>query len=399
MLCVRDDYNLIANDRIINEKKDVKMKTKTIIVIMMLLLCYGIASAAYTSPGWSYGYEIGVARGDNAGDAENLAPLAGVHAQLDLFKFFAVRIGAGYTALHATGDNDLPVNVRTAYSTNTFMADARVLFQPFYAHKFSPFIYAGTGGAKELRHFNEDIIPVFPVGIGVKTALKDGLAIEVAGGYHLFNSDDLDGLPRANDDMNRFTDRRQDGFWGLTVGLVHSAKKPAPPVVYVPPTPAPPVVPKPVPPVFVEPVKKPIVVEPIPIPEPVKLPEVKVPLDDFDDLTVGKKFVFEGILFDTAKYAIIPETAVILERAYVALSANPEVNVIIIGHTDSVGSDASNQILSDNRAASVKNWLVAKGIDAKRIRTIGKGEKEPRATNDTPEGRQLNRRIEFEVVE
>ena len=134
-------------------------------------------------------------------------------------------------------------------------------------------------------------------------------------------------------------------------------------------------------------------------PEPVKLPEVKVPLDDFDDLTVGKKFVFEGILFDTAKYAITPETAVILERAYVALSANPEVNVIIIGHTDSVGSDASNQILSENRAASVKNWLVGKGIDAKRIRTIGKGEKEPRATNDTPEGRHLNRRIEFEVVE
>ena len=72
MLCVRDDYNLIANDRRINEKKDVKMKTKTIIVIMMLLLCYGIASAAYTSPGWSFGYEIGVARGDNAGDAEKI---------------------------------------------------------------------------------------------------------------------------------------------------------------------------------------------------------------------------------------------------------------------------------------------------------------------------------------
>ena len=376
------------------------MKTKTLIATLLLVLCFGMVNAAETSPGWSFGYELGVARGDNAGSAENLAPLVGGHIQLDLFKFLAVRIGAGYTALHATGDNDLDVSDRTAYSTNTLMADARILYQPFHAYKYSPFIYVGTGGAKELREFNRDIIPFFPVGVGVKTTLKRGLALEVTGGYNLFNSDDLDYLPRADDDMNRFTDRKQDGFWGLTVGLAHSNKgpapvKPAPPVVYVP-TPTPTVVvAKPAPPVFVKPAPQ-VIVEPVPVPEPVKPPVVK-PVDDFSDLTVGKKFALEGVFFETAKATILPASATILDRAYEALTDNPEVKVVITGHTDSVGSDSSNQILSNKRADSVKNWLVAKGINANRIRTVGKGEAEPRATNDTAEGRALNRRIEFEV--
>lgn len=457
----------------LTSKKDVIMKTKTLIATLVLVLCFGIVNAAETSPGWSFGYELGLARGDNAGNAENLAPLVGGHIQLDLFKFLAVRINGGYTALHATQSSP------DGYSTNTLMADARILYQPFYSYKYSPYIYAGTGGAKELRHFNEDIIPIFPIGIGVRTTLKRGLALEVSGGYHLTNSDILDGREREDDDTNRFTDRKQDGFWGLTVGLAHSNKGPAPvepaPVVYVPAPPVvvakpvPPVVAKPVPPVEVvvdlrkldsdgdglsdydeiniyktdpnkadtdgdgltdyeevmvyktnplnkdtdgdgltdgeevnryktDPLKKDT--DGGSVDDGTEVRENKNPLDPHDDvldLTVGKKFALEGILFETAKATILPASATILEQAYTALAANPEVKVIISGHTDNVGSASSNQILSNKRAESVKNWLVAKGINANRIKTVGKGLTEPRATNDTPEGRALNRRIEFEV--
>jgi OOP family OmpA-OmpF porin len=70
--------------------------------------------------------------------------------------------------------------------------------------------------------------------------------------------------------------------------------------------------------------------------------------------------------------------------------------VIATGHTDSIGSDAYNQKLSERRAAAVKDYLVSKGIPASKITTIGKGESQPVATNKTAEGRQKNRRVDIE---
>ena len=72
--------------------------------------------------------------------------------------------------------------------------------------------------------------------------------------------------------------------------------------------------------------------------------------------------------------------------------------IIAVGHTDSVGSEAYNQKLSDRRAESVKANLVSKGIEKNRIYTEGKGEKQPVADNKTSEGRAKNRRVEIEVV-
>jgi OOP family OmpA-OmpF porin len=72
--------------------------------------------------------------------------------------------------------------------------------------------------------------------------------------------------------------------------------------------------------------------------------------------------------------------------------------IIAVGHTDSVGSEAYNQKLSVRRAEAVKAYLVTKGIEKNRIYTEGKGEKQPVASNKTPEGRTKNRRVEIEVV-
>ena len=72
--------------------------------------------------------------------------------------------------------------------------------------------------------------------------------------------------------------------------------------------------------------------------------------------------------------------------------------IIAVGHADRVGADAYNQKLSEKRAASVKDYLVGKGIEANRVYTEGKGEKQPVADNKTAEGRAKNRRVEIEVV-
>ena len=130
------------------------------------------------------------------------------------------------------------------------------------------------------------------------------------------------------------------------------------------------------------------------------------PLDPKDDvakstttiiLEKGKKVILRGVNFETNKATLTRGSETILEEAYKALVANPDVQVEISGHTDSVGSDENNQALSLRRAQAVKNWLSNKGIPGNRMKTAGKGEKEPVATNDTAKGRAENRRIEFYV--
>jgi len=96
------------------------------------------------------------------------------------------------------------------------------------------------------------------------------------------------------------------------------------------------------------------------------------------------------------------EFAPVLDEAAQTLKENPELNVRIEGHTDSIGSDSYNQALSERRAEAVKRYLVSRGIAASRLSTEGKGETEPIADNtkngrDNPEGRAMNRRAELKV--
>lgn len=122
------------------------------------------------------------------------------------------------------------------------------------------------------------------------------------------------------------------------------------------------------------------------------------PEDDVEKLVVtevGQAITLEGIVFETGKSDIKPESETILMKAYNTLHLNPELEVQIQGHTDNRGKKAMNEKLSLARAESVKGWLVAKGIETARITTKGFGPDKPIASNDTDEGRQQNRRIDF----
>ena len=79
------------------------------------------------------------------------------------------------------------------------------------------------------------------------------------------------------------------------------------------------------------------------------------------------------------------------------LARYPKAPVLIEGHTDAVGTTESNQLLSDRRAAAVKQWLVGRRIAATLITARGRGETAPLASNDTPEGRQQNRRVDIRI--
>jgi OOP family OmpA-OmpF porin len=86
-----------------------------------------------------------------------------------------------------------------------------------------------------------------------------------------------------------------------------------------------------------------------------------------------------------------------LEKAFIALVANPSLNVEIAGYTDNTGSFEVNYNLSRARAETVRSWLVRRGIPASRLTAVGMGPSDPVAPNTTPEGRARNRRIEFHV--
>jgi outer membrane protein OmpA-like peptidoglycan-associated protein len=114
-------------------------------------------------------------------------------------------------------------------------------------------------------------------------------------------------------------------------------------------------------------------------------------------LEKGKHVILNGVTFDFNKATLRSESVPVLTRAYNAMIANPDVQVEISGHTDNVGSQEFNQALSLKRAEAVRNWLVDKGIASNRMKTVGRGENEPVASNDTDAGRAKNRRIEFYV--
>lgn len=110
------------------------------------------------------------------------------------------------------------------------------------------------------------------------------------------------------------------------------------------------------------------------------------------------KFILNNMYFATDETTVLPTSKKALNELYLFLSSNPDVRIRIIGHTDDVASDAYNQRLSEGRAKSIKKEMVKRGIDSERIETLGKGEKEPIAPNDSDKHRQMNRRVEIEVL-
>ncbi len=105
------------------------------------------------------------------------------------------------------------------------------------------------------------------------------------------------------------------------------------------------------------------------------------------------------ISFAVGRSDIQPNFAPVLDQFAEGLRNNPYTDVRIVGHTDSTGSDAINNPLSMDRAASTRNYLTARGVDGRRIAIDGMGERHPIATNDTVEGRARNRRVEIFVGE
>ncbi len=106
----------------------------------------------------------------------------------------------------------------------------------------------------------------------------------------------------------------------------------------------------------------------------------------------------EGVTFDVGSYTLKPEFRATLDKVADSLKQYPDSLIDVYGHTDSTGSDAYNQTLSENRARTVASYLAMQGVSAARIRSQGFGETMPVADNATDDGRRKNRRVEIKIV-
>lgn len=106
----------------------------------------------------------------------------------------------------------------------------------------------------------------------------------------------------------------------------------------------------------------------------------------------------DGVTFDTDSYALQPQFRPTLDKISQSLVDYPNSLIDAYGHTDSTGSAQHNQILSENRARTVADYMSTRGVSAARVRAQGFGATMPVANNDTPEGRQRNRRVEIKIV-
>jgi len=222
--------------------------------------------------------------------------------------------------------------------------------------KFKPFVMAGFGAnilVTSSPQMSNDVDQAWHWGLGARYTLADSVDLR-ADWRHLI-------VP------GRTRDSATSEFeLSLGVAYVFGKKKytPAPPP---PPAPAPP-------------------------------PSIDSDRDKILDADERLNAELAGIGFELDSARLDVYSAPILERAYQLLVENPRWSIEVAGHTSAEGDADRNLDLSLKRAEAVRTWLVKRGVDPRRILTVGHGSQEPIADNRTEEGRRKNRRIEFRIV-
>ena len=113
---------------------------------------------------------------------------------------------------------------------------------------------------------------------------------------------------------------------------------------------------------------------------------------------IGKIIELKNVFFETDKFELKKESRLELEKLTAFLKQNPNLKIEVSGHTDNTGNKQLNKTLSENRAKSVKDFLQTQGIEPSRMQYKGYGETQPKASNDSEEGKQQNRRTEIKII-
>lgn len=277
---------------------------------------------------------------------------AGIYTGYRFSEQFGVELGTDYLGEY---DTNFASGGTVAQFSDSIIAItlAPVLTLPLH-EEFSLFVKAGPA---YISHGGEDDI-VGTVGLGGEKRLSDNFSLRLE--YQYFN----DFEDKYIHDLNA-------NF--LSIGLSYffgNAAQTAAPVEQK-------------------------VVEPAPVTQPAAEPPVE-PEVVVATMKTQKEAYTKG-LFETNGTQVSAEGEQELQSSLETLLAHPQATIEIVGHTDSSGSAKYNMTLSEKRAEAVANFFIENGVDASRITASGEGESNPVASNDTPEGRSLNRRVETTI--
>lgn len=287
------------------------------------------------------------------------------------------------------------------FGTDNYQTGGGVDFHYAFGQRseFTPFLIVGGGGVyNDIAGTNQDeLTPYLNVGVGFTKSILGFDNLRIRGELRAIYDDFQEGQ----------TDFRAG--LGLEMGLGSAPVKEPEVVVREVQVPVEKVVIKEVP------VER-IVIKEVPAPEPEVVP---VSVDDDGDGVINERdkcpntlkgarvdgngcvveqtLTIRDITFETDSARLTANAQRLMENVVSFLRSDPSARISISGHTDSVASDAYNMKLSRNRANEVRDYLIGYGIDGSRLDAAGYGESRPVATNDTPEGRELNRRVEFRI--
>ena len=368
------------------------MKNFLITLALMLLVNIGVSQAQTVTDSWAFGFGLSYPRFYSA----NVTTLnTNYGAYLSIQRNFSEHVGlrfkGGYG--HLSGKwNDASLN-EIKETTNLITGDLDMLYYLVPCAPVSPYLFAGIGGNYKSITNGQSTYPdnnkfgsQLNLGIGADFKFNPSWSFVAEFGYHQTNNSELDGtiITDVSKEING-----HDSYIVLSAGLNYFFDKgePSPQC---------------------EPCQG-ITMDMKDMTDYGKIEDMikrHIPKEVIKEVAVDRyiaaisedRLVLVGVNFAFDKSDLLPESYPVLDKAVILLNERFKANVEIQGYTDYIGTDEYNQELSVQRAVTVKDYLVSKGIAESRLTTVGFGKGNPVANNDTEEGRTMNRRIVFKIV-
>jgi len=368
------------------------MKNFLMTLALMLTIGIGVSQAQTVTESWAFGGGLSFPRFYSV----NITSLnsnygAYLSIQRNFSEHVGLRLKAGYA--HLEGQYNDASFYFVKESTNLITGDLDLLYYLVPCAPVSPYIFAGVGGnfktitnGQTAFNDNNKFGSQLNIGAGADFKINSNWNIVTEFGYHVTNNSELDGsIVPVPDELNG-----RDTYLVLSAGVNflfgHGEQSKQ-----------------------CEPCCEGITQEMKDMTNYDRIEEMiknHIPKEVIKEVVVDKyiyaisddRLVLVGVNFAFDKSDLLPESYTVLDKAVKLLNDNPNVNVEIEGYTDYIGTAEYNQQLSEERAQTVKNYLVSQGIAPDRLSTVGYGKGNPIANNETEEGRAMNRRIVFRII-
>lgn len=365
------------------------MKNFLMTLALMLTIGIGVSQAQTVTESWAFGAGFSFPRFYSV----NITSLNSDYgAYLSLQRNFSEHVGLRLKASYAYLEgqyNDASFNL-IKESTNLITGDLDLIYYLVPCAPVSPYLYAGVGVNYKTITNGQSVFPddnkfgsQFNVGAGAEFKISPSWSIIPEFGYHITNNSELDGsiVPAELNGRDSYVVLSLGFNYFYSLGDPSPQCEPCPGIATVMSD--------------MTDYKK---IEDM-IKKHIPREVVKeVIVDKYIYAIAEDRLVLVGVNFAFDKSELLSDSYTILDRAVKLLNKNPNVDVEIEGYTDYIGSNEYNQNLSEERAQVVKDYLVSQGIASDRLSTIGYGQGNPIADNETEDGRALNRRIVFRII-